>query len=1393
MKLPKGKIDETITGGLDVLKDKIEELKSKDFSGYLTITKQEKDGELQGQVVLLEGVPVLTECITRGKTKTGADAVIPIIKASLNEESNIEVHSAIDVSLMIQFFSKAKITEEDFHFEKKLTEMKELDKKRKEKKEKRELESQKRGELEEQLKSWKMDGYVVKGLEKIFNDDLEKVQDAFDDFKRKVNKLTELDDRLSKIDTAEYKEQVQQIETKLNDPDLIFEIEKDLSKLEDTINEEIQRQDELMKRVDGWKDEGYNVAHLSALIKNDMASAWDEFTSVMDTIQKLKEYEAMVKKVNPKGFEDDVNALLTKLKDVTALDEVMENYSKLEQKIKEDKEKKVRLTSVIDDWERNGFDVTSIKSVFDEPFDIVEEKFLEFEKGIQELQALKDRLDQIKHKELENEVQEMQGSLFNVGVLEELTAAVSELEKKAEELNTKKEGLRAILDDLKNKGYNVEELEQIMDEKLDVIMEKFEVFEDKKKQLEEIGNQLNEMDVSGFSDEVDQIKAKLTDVNAIDEINEIFSGIKEKIDAQEEEENTIKTKLEEIAKEGFIVTKMEELLKGDRKGINEAFNKFQEDIERLKGLKNRLESTDAPGHEEEINKLKDKIMDTNNLPEIEDELNSFIEGLAGEVKRREEIKAAIQACSEEGYDLSGINIPSDDSLAELEKCNTEIENSITKLKSFKEQLESLDTKWHEEEVSKIKEQLNSPGAIVEIEKAMSGLVETLENEQKHRKELKDQLERWREEGFDVSIMDDVMDQQVDKISEKAIEVNESINKLNGFKEQLDALDTKWFENEIEEIKAKLKGPVKVNEIEDEFNELMQKIETTKQRREELKSKYESWKDQGFNLEPLDGILDKELSEMESAFETFEKDLNQLLELQKKMGVKVQKAGAEPVKGEKKPTEEKEEETKPEKEKEAQSVKLVLGSPLELVSEYVFDTYVVGASNRFTHAAALAVAEAPAEAYNPLFIYGGVGLGKTHLLNAVGNHIKHQDKKRNIVYTTSEKFTNELINSIRYDRIEEFRKLYRTADVLIIDDIQFLAGKESTQEEFFHTFNTLYTAHKQIVISSDRPPREIPQLEERLKSRFEGGLITDIQPPSLETKIIILRREAKKQKVDVPDEVMHLIASKVKSNIRELQGALTKIVAYSKLTDEVINEALAKDVLKDFLAERPSARATDVEEPMKKSASKKPLSVSDGLSSIEKRLSSLKKKLSPILNRDREKAKEEKKEVEATKEEPVAAEVQASKPAKEPMPEPEKEAAPVETVAEAGTESAPEPEVGPGPEKQAAPEQQKPKEPTAPETPTTPGPEEIVSGEIEEEGEKEVELAKCGNCGELVPADSAECSNCGVSFGAETYECPLCHGSVNTNELRCESCGTEFEVIEEEEEKKKKKKKKKKRV
>lgn len=293
--------------------------------------------------------------------------------------------------------------------------------------------------------------------------------------------------------------------------------------------------------------------------------------------------------------------------------------------------------------------------------------------------------------------------------------------------------------------------------------------------------------------------------------------------------------------------------------------------------------------------------------------------------------------------------------------------------------------------------------------------------------------------------------------------------------------------------------------------------------------------------------------------------------------------------------------------------LAAGS-VQLNPKYTFDTFVVGNNNRFAHAAALAVAEAPADAYNPLFIHGGVGLGKTHLMHAIGHYIHQQYPEKRLLYTTSENFTNELISAIQQNRNTEFRNRFRNVDVLMVDDIQFIAGRDSTQEEFFHTFNALHTAGKQIILTSDKPPQEIARLEERLSSRFAWGLIADITRPDIETRIAILREKARQDHANVGDDVLEMIAANVESNIRELEGSLTRLVAYANLVGQPVTAELCQDALRDIFV-KPKARSVTAEVIMQTVSSYYGITVQDLISTTRRREITVPRQIAIYLTRE----------------------------------------------------------------------------------------------------------------------------------------------------------------------------------
>ncbi len=1332
MKLPKGKISQTESGGPDKLKNMMNELQGQSFSGYLELTVPKEDGEAKAQIVLKEGAPVLCEFESPQGSFSGMDAVKHLILNSLDESCNIEVHTDIEnVDMLLTFFSKAKVEADQVDIDKILEDLEEEMRKAKEEAERKAQEETRKAEISEQVNNWKSSGFNVQKLEEVMGEALGNIEPVFNEFEAAIGKIQELVGKLEGLDTTGYDSTVEAIRAKLNNPELISEVEKELADLEENIKEQEVRKEELKKRIDSWRDEGYEVGKLEAAIEGDFGKAWEEFTKFVDNIQTLKELAKKIEGMKTKSFDSQTQAILEKLKDPDKIPEIEADLTALENMIQEESAKKEQLKLMMENWRGEEFVVTTLEETLEnQSFEEAETVFMEFEKSILAIKELHQRLDALQIEDLAGEIETIKSNLKDPAAIEELTNQVQEVEAKAHEFEERRQGYVTRLEQLKGEGYNVASLEEAISDKFETIEAAFSEFDDKLSKLQALSDKLSSLNTTGFEADVEAIQSKIKDTDAIDEISGLFSELEGKIGELEEQRGQITAKMNEWKEQGYTVTKLEEVIEGDIGTIVNVFTDLTDQIQSLQETQKRLETIDIKGYEGEAEAITAKLMNPELAAEAVQEVTGLEEKIKSVTERRDEIKKNLEVWAGEGFDVSRIAPFFEEKLETLEPEYTKLEQDVSKLKEIGAQLESLDTKGVEGSVDKLKGQLTNPDAVAEVEQGFTELQGQIEQSAALLNEFKSKLEAWNEQGFDVSELEPTLEGDLEAAQTAFSEFEGNIQKLDEFKQKLEGMDTTLFADEAEAIKSNLTKIENLEEAEKQITELEQKIAADQEKRNEYVNKLETWKKEGLNISPLDGILEKDLDTIESEFSKFEDDLEKLRELQAKMGIKPEEKKApteEPAvpptsEGEVAPPTEAppEEPAAPAKEK-APPKKVV--SELELRPEFTFDTFVVGTSNRFTHAAALAVAEAPAEAYNPLFVYGGVGLGKTHILNAIGNHINEHKPEMNIVFVSSEKFTNELIESTRLGQLDNFRNMYRTADLLIIDDIQFLAGKEATQEEFFHTFNALYNAHKQIVVSSDRPPKDIKNLEERLRSRFEGGLITDIQPPSLETKIIILRREAKKQNLEVPDEVMHLIASKVKSNIRELRGSLTKIIAHAKLMDAEVTEDLAKEVLKDFGDEVGTKADADEERPTKA------VHISEGLSSLGERLSTLKTRLDTL------------------KKEKI-------------VEEPEVEMAPSK---KAPAKKAPAP-----PDKVAA----------------------APAGDDEESSD----YAKCGNCGELIPANAPSCPKCGVSFTGETYECPKCHAMVSADATQCDNCGTEFGagLVEDKKPTKKDKKKKKKK-
>lgn len=1261
LKLPMGKITNTVDGGEESVKGLMDNLINSKFTGYIEIKGNLENSEALGQLVFKEGEGVLAEYGHGGKSVLGKDSLKDIVKVSMDAGSKVEVHESIDADMMVTFFKSASISAGDFDLNGIMSEIEEEERKRKEEEERKAQEEAKKNELVQKIEGWKGQGYITTRLDNTTEMSLAELEQAVTKFEEDIKTLSGIESKLEEIlpKAKGFEHFVQIIESQLNNPDSIQEMMTQIEAIEKGIAEQEERRDQLRQKVQVWKDQGYLTDKLEQIIEDDLEKAWELFTQYMDDIQRLKDLDEKLMNMETKGFDDETMAIETHLNNPEEVNNLTTKIDALEKLIAQENQAKEELKGKVNGWQESGFKVDSINEVFGQRLAKVQEAMGEFEQNINRLTALKTEFESLNFVDFQSEADELSGQLNDPSVIGDLEFKFRELKGKKEETDKRRAEITAEIEALKGAGYNVETVESAYEQTIDSLEEAYKAFQEDMQVLGELSEKLGGLNTKFLEEDVNAIQAKLKDRALIEEIKSDIDALSSKIEEREAARSKIKSQAEEWENEGYVITALLSVLEGDIPPLQEAFEKTQNEIGSLVHLQNQLNGLDTKWFQQDAETVSTQLKNPANLEAATGALEQLKTKIDEDNNARAELKEKFDGWLNDGYTIPEEAAAElfDKPLAEVQSGISGYETKIGSLQSLETQVGELpeeDTKWFQDRIGELKGKLHDLEAVEEATNEFNQLKSDIAQEKQDRENIRSELNTWKEEEFLVGSLEDVIEDQMEKVKEVHTDLSGKIMALKEFNTKLGSLDAKWFQSDAEAIQGKLKDPAQVESIGSDLEALEAKINEEKEGRDALKAKYSEWQGSGFNVEPLTEPLENDtLAEVQQKFETFEKDLQTLLELQKKMGVGMAPSGGgAPAK-----------EGAPAK-KEADGGDF---EEMKIIDRFSFDTFVVGTSNRFTHAAAQAVAESPAEAYNPLYIYGGPGLGKTHLLNAIGNFIQTKHKDSKVVYTTSEKFTNDLIEAVAKDTIKDFRAVYRSADVLIIDDIQFLAGKESTQEEFFHTFNTLYNAHKQIVISSDKPPKDIPTLEERLRSRFEGGLITDIQPPSLETKIIILRRLAKKENLEVPDEVMHLVASKIKASVRELEGALTKIAAYSNLSKRAIDMDLAKEVLKELVADKKDGKPTEDEKDAEKSQE------------LMQRLSNLKKRLKPI------------------------------------------------------------------------------------------------AGEEKGEGGGDEDMAKCGNCGELIPSNSNKCPKCGVDFGGEWFECPNCGELVSGDSTECSQCGAKFET------------------
>ncbi len=1165
MILPKGTIEYQKDGGDEAVKTIMKDITGTKVTGYLLILGMlaDDDGSEQkitGQMVFKEGDPILCETTLEGKANKGKKGVFPLLKAMISTSNKVELHTKIDVAPPMAFFKECRIAEKDVDLNVFMKAMQDEVQERERREEEERLKLEKKAQIEKDVNGWIENGYILKDIKKKLEMDFSELEEWFNTINTNINRIEEIKAWIEPLADKGLEKLKKGLEKSLASPEKIEEIEKHVSELKEVHEGINEKRGEMEKWSKLWKEEGYNTARLEEALSGDIDTAWNVLTEFMDEIQQLKDLGEEIGKIaaldGAVAFQSELDEINAISKDPNEIDILREKVDTLKTIIEREEAHKAELLGQAQEWKEKGFSIDTLLSLKGERLDRVISEFNTFKENGQRVLDMRQELEDLDRRDIPDRIDELKGMLNDPALIADYDARFAELKGAIEDFVKQREDLNVQIETLRAKGIITTSIEDKLGMPIPELQSALEALNGKVEELGLLATEIDQMDQRWMDEEFTALDPLLKDPERIDELKEMISQLRKTISDREERRGFIKTEMENWKGEGFSVADLETAINEDFNTFTEAYNDLKSRIDECKEAITKLDSLELRFFQVQGEELKARMKDPEQLPKAQKELEDLENKVTQDNETRSKFMERLDGLAAEGWGVdSGREV--------LHRVPADLEGGIS---AFEENIKNINdamadmAQWSALEIKGIKEELDELNAVIKdldlIEESLAKHIElkqTIDTNAQKRKEMLDLLSEWEEKGYMIDEVKKTSQERIETFSESFEALKEMITKLESFQQTFDSLDTKHFQQEVEEIEEKLNDPNLLEQIEKEMKGLLEKVEKDRKRRDEYINRIDKLVEEGFmGSQKLAEIMEEDLSIVDLEFKNFEKEVEMLRKYMASTGYQPPGGGAPQGK------------KKGKAEKGGKDVEKP--SDMKLIDRFTFKEFVVGSSNRFAVKAAEAVADHPADAYNPLFIYGGSGLGKTHLLNSIGNKIRSGKKKLHVVYTSTEKFTNDLLNAVSDEGLDAFREHHRMADVLLIDDIEFISGQEATQEEFFNTFNHLANNGKQIVITSDRPPKEIPTLTDRLKSRFEGGLIVDVAHPTTETKMVILKREAKNVDLILPEEVIHLLADRIITNVRVLEGVVKRIAARVKMDGREPDLELAEEILADVLVD-----------------------------------------------------------------------------------------------------------------------------------------------------------------------------------------------------------------------------------
>ncbi len=1170
MILPKGTLEFERTGGEKVVEELFDEVHEKGLTGYLLLIgriqeEEGKDSDITGQLVFKEGRPVLCETVLNDTPKKGEKGVYDLLQGIMTEGNSIEIRTKIDVEPPIAFFKECSIEDEDINIPKFMEAFRLEAEERKEREEERKRREKQKQEWKEQVEEWVSSGYKIPSFPEVMDRDFNDIERWFTGLSQNVSRVKENLEWLRSIDEIEVQGLKEDLVETMKNVEEIKRIDESVSNFKNALDGVKEKRNEIQKWVNLWRDEGYNTKKIENVLSSDLETAWNAMTQFMDEIQKLKDakddLEIIKKKEDSGAFTAEIRDIEFLLNDPGELENIERLLTELKDEIEREKAEKESIRSEAEMIKERGLDISYVTGSFDLRSSELRERMNLLSNNSKRIMEIKKELQELDGKDIESDIEKFESELTDPLNLEEYEKGLLDLKDRIADIQKKRNAISKQIEEWRSQGVNVKGIEGEINTNIERLQTLLETFRSKVNELGELKKNISQMDHRWLEEEFEELESMLLDPSKLDLVKGRIKELADRIEERESKRAMVREDMEKWEKDGYNVEKLNAVIEDDDSVFMHIHRELKDNISKAEEMLKELNKLDTGLFSEKTAETKTKIMKLDDLDGSAELLEKLSADIDEDRKQREIFNREIDELKEQGWHTEGLKeITSSTPPDQLRKKIDGTKKKIEELKNALEEMKNwdpLETKWLQDSIEDLEDHLkrvmDHDNAIAKYED-ISSMIEM--NKQK-RETIRNKLKEWKDIGYITKKVEELVEADVEKLSDEFDSLKDDIEKLEKLQATFDSLDIKHFKAEAEDIEFKLNDPEAVGELEKSIDELRNKIEEDKAKRDNYRQRIDDYLKEGFkNAKKLEEFLDEEITIVELEFDNFKKEVELFRKYMDKVGFSFKDA----------------EEEKHEPVQEQRKNRSMKDLPLNENS--TFGNFVSGSYNGIAHKAATEVAKDPGKDYNPLFIIGPMGLGKTHLLHAIANKIASRDEKKKVSYVTVEKFADDLERAMAKDNIEEFRDHYRSLDVLLIDDIFFISGREETQEELFNTFNALFENGKQIVIASDRHPKDIKKLANRLRSRFEGGVIVEMEQLDDDTKMKLIEKEADRINIKIPEEIVQNMSNMIQGTVRDIKGIVQSLGMKYKTEGKAPDDEMIKKIISERMESKEDKKLDD---------------------------------------------------------------------------------------------------------------------------------------------------------------------------------------------------------------------------